>query len=70
MANAIHANVKIALTAVNAAEHKYPDVQPDGPSLHTPRHSPLSRFAKRTTRDKIAASKKKGMWMGGVPPLG
>ena len=21
-------------------------------------------------RDKIAASKKKGMWMGGVPPLG
>jgi len=22
------------------------------------------------TRDKIAASKKKGMWMGGVPPLG
>ena len=30
MAKAIHANVKIALTAVNAAEHKYPDVQPDG----------------------------------------
>jgi hypothetical protein len=22
------------------------------------------------TRDKIAASKKKGMWMGGIPPLG
>ncbi len=22
------------------------------------------------SRDKIAASKKKGMWMGGVPPLG
>ena len=21
-------------------------------------------------RDKIAASKKKGMWMGGLPPLG
>jgi len=21
-------------------------------------------------RDKIAASKKKGMWMGGTPPLG
>lgn len=21
-------------------------------------------------RDKIAASKRKGMWMGGVPPLG
>ena len=21
-------------------------------------------------RDKIAASKKKGMWMGGIPPLG
>ena len=21
-------------------------------------------------RDKIAASKKRGMWMGGVPPLG
>ena len=21
-------------------------------------------------RDKISASKKKGMWMGGVPPLG
>ena len=21
-------------------------------------------------RDKIAASKQKGMWMGGVPPLG
>ena len=21
-------------------------------------------------RDKIAASKKKGMWMGGVPPIG
>ncbi|PUB11877.1 hypothetical protein [Yoonia sediminilitoris] len=21
-------------------------------------------------RDKIAASKKKGLWMGGIPPLG
>ena len=26
--------------------------------------------ARRRIRDKIAASKKKGMWMGGVPPLG
>ena len=30
MAKEIHANVKIALTAANAVEHKYPDVQPDG----------------------------------------
>jgi DNA invertase Pin-like site-specific DNA recombinase len=26
--------------------------------------------ARGSIRDKIAASKKKGMWMGGVPPLG
>src|SRR5271163_4848339 len=26
--------------------------------------------ARGRIRDKIAASKKKGMWMGGVPPLG
>ncbi len=26
--------------------------------------------ATRRIRDKIAASKKKGMWMGGLPPLG
>jgi site-specific DNA recombinase len=30
-----------------------------------PRHSRTRRI-----RDKIAASKKKGMWMGGMPPLG
>src|ERR1700732_1920808 len=27
-------------------------------------------IARGRIRDKIAASKKKGMWMGGVPPLG
>src|SRR5204862_7357341 len=34
----------------------------------------FAQFAREVTgeriRDKIAASKKKGMWMGGVPPLG
>ena len=34
----------------------------------------FERFEREVTgeriRDKIAASKEKGMWMGGVPPLG
>lgn len=30
----------------------------------------MSAVSKPCIRDKIAASKKKGMWMGGVPPLG
>jgi site-specific DNA recombinase len=34
----------------------------------------FARFEREVTgeriRDKIAASKKKGMWMGGMPPLG
>ena len=29
----------------------------------------VEKFGERI-RDKIAASKKKGMWMGGMPPLG
>ena len=30
----------------------------------------MSGLYARLLRDKIAASKKKGMWMGGMPPLG
>jgi len=30
----------------------------------------FAQFEREVIRDKIAASKKKGMWMGGVPPLG
>ncbi|MBN2629113.1 MAG: recombinase family protein, partial [Rhodobacteraceae bacterium] len=29
-----------------------------------------ARITAERIRDKIAASKKKGLWMGGVPPLG
>jgi hypothetical protein len=38
------------------------------------RHYTLAQFEREVIgeriRDKIGASKKKGMWMGGVPPLG
>jgi site-specific DNA recombinase len=30
----------------------------------------FAQFERERIRDKIAASKRKGMWMGGVPPLG
>src|SRR5438874_1844623 len=31
---------------------------------------PANTLARRRIRDKIAASKRKGMWVSGVPPLG
>jgi DNA invertase Pin-like site-specific DNA recombinase len=34
----------------------------------TPRRSKTS--ISERVRDKVAASKKKGLWMGGMPPLG
>ena len=43
--------------------------------VHAPRRlSSFAQFEREVTgeriRDKIAASKKRGMWMGGMPPLG
>src|SRR5271169_2406551 len=35
-----------------------------------PLRSSSARSSAKRIRDKIAASKKKGMWMGGVPPFG
>jgi len=35
-----------------------------------PLHSLSERVTGERIRDKIAASKRKGMWMGGVVPLG
>ena len=34
------------------------------------RSTPANEVIGERIRDKIAASKRKGMWMGGVPPLG
>ena len=38
--------------------------------FYCPLRSLSARSFGERIRDKIAASKQKGMWMGGVPPLG
>ena len=48
-------------------DHEHGTADPERPALLCPVRAGGDR---RADRDKVAASKKKGMWMGGLPPLG